>query len=83
MVLAGSVHEMVATDAIAVAVAAGGDHFDAGIGEFGSPRDRQRATVDRVEPVAVEVAVELAGTTDSGTQQHLFGRFTEFFGGTL
>ena len=60
VVLAGGVHEVVATDPVAVTVATCGDDFDAWVGEFGCTRDWQRAAVNSVEPIAVEVAVELA-----------------------
>jgi len=40
VVLAGGVHEVVATDAVAVTVTAGGDYLDAGIGDLCCSGDR-------------------------------------------
>jgi len=73
VVLAGGVHEVVPADAVAVAVAAGRDDLEFGVGELRRAGDGQRAPVDRVVAVTLEVAVQLAGTADAGDQQHLVG----------
>jgi len=78
VVLPGRVDEVVPADPVAVAVTAGGDHFEVGVRELRGAGHGQRAPVDRVEPVRVEVAVQLAGTADTGTQQSFLGRAPDF-----
>ena len=76
-------HEVVAADAVAVAVAAGRDDREARVREFGGAGDGERAAVDGVEPVALEVAVELAGAADACTEEHRVGAQPQLRGGTL
>src|SRR6185503_17523305 len=50
------VQEVVAADAVAVAVAAGHDRLHLVVGQRGAGRDGQRATVQRVHAEGVDVA---------------------------
>jgi len=72
------VHEVVAADAVVVAVAARRDDGQLQVGELRCTRDREFTAVDGVEAVAVEVAVELPRTADAGEQRHLVGVLSDF-----
>src|SRR5699024_8045863 len=58
-------------DAVPIAVATRRDHLQSWVREFRRTGDRQRAPVDRVHPIRLEVAVQLARTADARHQERL------------
>ena len=60
-----------ATDGEAVAVAAGHQHQQFGVGELDALGDGQGAAVDGVESVGGRVAGDAAGTPDAGDEGNL------------
>src|SRR5207302_1378735 len=70
-VAAHDVDEVVAADAEAVAVAAGDYDLEAVVAELRPGRDRQRAPVQRVHAVGVDVAGQVGRAADSADGEQL------------
>ena len=64
---------MIATDAVPVAVAAGGDDLELVIGQLGSRGHGQGAAVQGVHAVGVEVAGQVRRAADAADGQDLVG----------
>ena len=82
-VAAHGVHEVVAADAEAVAVAAGHQHGQIVIGELHSSGHRQRAAVQGVHAVGVDVAGKVGGTADTADGDHVVVRYLQLDQGLL
>ena len=67
------VHEVVAADAVAVAVAAGDDDLHLVVGQGRSGRYRQRAAVQGVHTVGVDVAGQVRRAADAADRHDLVG----------
>ena len=63
-----------AADGESVAVAAGHQHQQFGVGQFDALRDRQRAAMHGVEAVGGRVTRDAAGTADAGNKGDLVRR---------
>ena len=79
----GGVGEVVAADAVAVAVAAGDDNVQVMVAQLCAGGDRQGAAVEGVHPVGVEVARQVGGAPDPADCQNLVGPQPKFSAGPL
>ena len=70
-VAAHGVNEMVAADAETVAVAAGADDFQLVVAQLDAGGHRQRAAVQRVHAVGVDVARQVGGAADAADDADL------------
>src|SRR5205823_7067667 len=70
-VAAHDVHEVVPADAEAVPIAARNHHLETMVAELGSGRDGQRAAVERMHAVGVDVARQVGGAADSADGEDL------------
>src|SRR5207248_8827518 len=69
-----AVDEVAGADAITVTIAAHRDHGQLVVGQLGASRDRQRAPMEGVQPVGVDVVRSLAGAADAGDHGDAVGR---------
>src|SRR5713101_4709751 len=62
---------MVAADSVAIAVAAGADHFQLVVAKSDAGGNRQRAAMERVHSVSVDVAGQIRRTADAADDASL------------
>ena len=73
-VAAAAVDEVAGADAIPVTIAAHRDHGQLVVGQLGTGRHRQRAPMEGVQPVGVDVVRGLARAANAGNHRHPVGR---------